>query len=71
MKIRLLGCCSLGLILTWVGALHADGVVRDSIGAISSGRGGANIGYADNGAILNSNPAAMTNIRGSGLWYDR
>ena len=68
MKIRLLGCCSLGLILTWVGALHADGVVRDSIGAISSGRGGANIGYADNGASLHSNPASMTNIRGKGLW---
>ncbi|MFQ5733213.1 MAG: OmpP1/FadL family transporter [Planctomycetaceae bacterium] len=40
----------------------ADGVVRDSVGAVSSGRGGANIAHSDNGAIILSNPAAMVNI---------
>jgi long-chain fatty acid transport protein len=46
----------------------ADGVVRDGIGAISSGRGGTNLGFADNGAILLDNPGAMVNVRGKGLW---
>ena len=40
----------------------ADGVVRDSVGAVSSGRGGANIAHNDNGAIILNNPAALVNI---------
>eukprot|EP00913_Durusdinium_trenchii_P028344 g26572.t1 len=52
------------LVLVSGSPLLADGVVRDSVGAISSGRGGTNLGYADNGAILLNNPAAMVNIRG-------
>ncbi|GAB4154864.1 MAG: outer membrane protein transport protein [Planctomycetaceae bacterium] len=47
--------------------LFADGVVRDSVGAISSGRGGTNLGFSDNGAILLNNPAGMVNIRGTRL----
>lgn len=47
--------------------LAADGVVRDGLGAISSARGGANIGHNDNGEILLDNPAAMVNIPGCGL----
>jgi len=40
----------------------ADGVVRDSVGPTSSGRGGTNIAHADNGSIILSNPAALVNI---------
>jgi long-chain fatty acid transport protein len=40
----------------------AVGVVRDSVGARSSGRGGTNLGWADNGEILLDNPAAMVNV---------
>ena len=45
----------------------ADGVVRDSIGARTTGRGGVNLGYADNGAIIVDNPAGLSNINGLGL----
>lgn len=51
------------LVLSLGNPLLADGVVRDSVGAISSGRGGTNLGHNDNGAILLNNPAAMVNIR--------
>lgn len=69
MKTRLLGICLLGLLLSPGGLLRADGVIRDSVGPIPGGRGGANIGYADNGAVLLSNPAGMTNLRGNG-WFE-
>src|SRR5258708_397684 len=45
----------------------ADGVVRDGVGAISSGRGGTNLGFADNGAILLDNPGSLVNVQGNGL----
>lgn len=45
----------------------ADGVIRDGLGARSSGRGGANIAFADTGVILYDNPAGMTNVAGCGL----
>lgn len=45
----------------------ADGVVRDGLGAVSSGRGGANIAHSDNGAIIHDNPAGMVNIDGCGM----
>lgn len=38
----------------------ADGVVRDSLGAISSGRGGANLAHEDNLSIINDNPAGLS-----------
>lgn len=40
-----------------------DGVIRDGLGAISSGRGGTNIAHCDNGEILLDNPAGMVNIK--------
>lgn len=45
----------------------ADGVIRDGLGAISSGRGGTNIAHSDNGEILLDNPAGMVNIEGCRL----
>lgn len=52
----------LAVLALSVGSLLASGVVRDSVGATSSGRGGANIAHADNGPALLSNPASIVNI---------
>src|SRR5438046_6277232 len=45
----------------------ADGVVRDGVGPISTGRGATNLGFADNAAIILDNPAGMSNVAGTGL----
>jgi long-chain fatty acid transport protein len=45
----------------------ADGLIRDGLGAISGGRGGTNIGFADNGAILYDNPGSLVNVANNGL----
>ena len=45
----------------------ADGILRDGIGARSTGRGGTNLGFADNGNIIVDNPGGMVNVNGSGL----
>ncbi len=50
------------------GPALADGLVRDGLGAISMGRGGTNLGFYDNAAIINDNPAAMSNVAGNGLF---
>lgn len=55
-------CLSLTSMLLITGTLRADGVVRDGLGAIASGRGGANIAQFDNGAVLHDNPAGMVNM---------
>jgi long-chain fatty acid transport protein len=44
--------------------VHGDGVVRDSLGARTTGRGGVNLGYSDTGVSIFDNPAAMSNIDG-------
>jgi long-chain fatty acid transport protein len=54
-------------LLSWPTGAAGDGVVRDGVGAVSSGRGGTNIAHFDNGAILLDNPAAMVNIPGCAL----
>ncbi len=65
--------CRIVAVLICVGLLGspyrawADGVIRDGVGAISSGRGGTNLGFADNGAILLDNPGALVNVQGNGL----
>ena len=56
-----MGVCLL-LLAAQCQVAFADGLIRDGIGAISIGRGGTNQGFADNGAILHDNPAAMVNI---------
>src|SRR5262245_7471814 len=49
-------------------AALADGVVRDGMGPISTGRGATNLGFADNVVIIHDNPAAMSNVDGMGLF---
>ncbi len=58
--------CLLVLLLA-SGQAWADGVVRDAIGPISTGRGGTNLGFSDNGAVIYDNPAGMVNVTGNGL----
>ncbi|MGH7129634.1 MAG: OmpP1/FadL family transporter, partial [Planctomycetaceae bacterium] len=65
--------CRIVLSLSWIllalsGRAVADGVIRDSVSATSSGRGGANIAHSDNGAVLLSNPAGIINAPGRGLF---
>jgi len=62
---RAASICLLSALLP--ATLRGDGLIRDGIGAISSGRGGTNQGFSDNGAILLDNPAAMVNVKGRGL----
>lgn len=40
----------------------ADGLIRDGMGAISSGRGGTNIAWSDTGTILHDNVAGLINM---------
>jgi long-subunit fatty acid transport protein len=46
----------------WQGIVFADGFIRDGLGARSIGRGGTNVGFADNGQMLIDNPAAIVNM---------
>jgi long-chain fatty acid transport protein len=54
------GCCAL-MAASGRSAL-AQGVVRDSIAATSSGRGGTNIAHSDNLTILLDNPGGLVNL---------
>lgn len=57
-----------GLILSSpLTPLLADGILRDGVGAISTGRGGTNLGFADNGNIILDNPGGLVNVEGAGL----
>lgn len=47
--------------------VHADGLVRDGIGAISNGRGGTNIAHSDNATVILDNPAGILNAPGRGF----
>src|SRR2546430_17734964 len=60
----ILGCLSW---LLCASTARADGVIRDGIGPISTGRGGPNLGFADNAAVIYDNPAGMSNVAGNGL----
>ena len=54
-------------VLTAAQVAYADGVVRDSVGAVAAGRGGTNISFSDNAAVLLDNPAGIINVPGDGL----
>jgi long-chain fatty acid transport protein len=62
-----LGLVLLAVICQPALPVRADGLIRDGIGPISTGRGGTNQGFADNAAIILDNPGAMVNVAGSGL----
>jgi long-chain fatty acid transport protein len=52
------------LLLLHVPSALANGLVRDALGAVSGGRGGTNLAFGDNLALINDNPAGLTALRG-------
>jgi long-chain fatty acid transport protein len=68
MKLRIiLGLLVLSAAGLYARPLSADGLIRDGVGPISTGRGGANQAFADNSAIILDNPGALVNVAGDGL----
>jgi len=57
-------CVGASLWFSLIGTAAADGLTRDGIGAISTGRGGTNIAHSDNGAVILDNPAGLVNFAG-------
>jgi long-chain fatty acid transport protein len=69
MNIRFKKClAAFGVLVLAASSALADGVIRDSDDAITDGRGGANIAFSDNGAVILSNPAGILNAEGRGLF---
>jgi long-subunit fatty acid transport protein len=67
--LRFTACCLLLLVGSMaVRRAQADGLVRDGVGPISIGRGGTNMGFADNGAVILDNPGALVNVANNGLF---
>lgn len=64
MRRGLMALAGLGLCGLLTSAACADALVRDGVGAISTGRGGTNIAFSDNGAVLLDNPAGIANFEG-------
>jgi long-chain fatty acid transport protein len=62
-----LTCC---MCLCLVSHSFANGVLRDSMGPISSGRGGTNIAHSDNGMLIHDNPSALTELKGKRVEAD-
>jgi long-subunit fatty acid transport protein len=64
---RVLGflCLAIG-VLAGVPA-RGDGLIRDGLGPISTGRGGTNQAFADNAVIILDNPGGLVNVEGDGL----
>lgn len=59
-------CLAAG-VMVWTSSVWGDGVIRDGVGAIASGRGGTNLAFGDNGEVLLDNPAGMMQVGGAGL----
>ena len=53
---------SFPILATTAHPARAQGVVRDSVGATSSGRGGTNIAHSDNLNVILDNPAGLVNM---------
>ena len=64
---RLIALAMFAALATCALRAAADGLIRDGIGPISTGRGGTNQGFADNAAIILDNPGALVNVQGTGL----
>ncbi len=64
---RILGLLLSAAICCQAPFAWADGLIRDGVGPISTGRGGTNQGFADNAAIILDNPGAMVNVNDNGL----
>lgn len=58
------------ICLCSVGYSFANGVLRDGMGPISSGRGGTNLAHIDNGILIYDNPSALTEMKGKRIEAD-
>jgi long-subunit fatty acid transport protein len=67
MKLRQAWPALLVVLVCYALPVWADGLVRDGVGPISTGRGGTNQGFADNSVIILDNPAGMVNVDNCGL----
>ena len=47
----------------------ANGVLLESIGTRTTGRGATNIAFSDNGTIIHDNPAGLANIKGDRIEF--
>ncbi len=65
--VRFLGLTLLAVLWLQPCPAWADGLIRDGLGPISTGRGGTNQGFADNAAIILDNPGSLVNVKGTGL----
>ena len=54
--------CTLFISLISVNQSFANGVLRDSMGAVAGGRGGTNIAHIDNNILIHDNPSALTEL---------
>lgn len=61
----LLVCATLSLGLS--SRVSADGITLDGVSAMSIGRGGTNLGFADNGSMIHDNPGAMGQMEASSM----
>lgn len=61
---------SLCISLILVNQSFANGVLRDSMGPVSGGRGGTNIAHIDNGILIHDNPSALTELKGKRVEVD-
>jgi len=59
------GSAVLTLLFCCAQPAFGQGVVRDSVGATSSGRGGTNIAHSDNLNLILDNPAGLANLKES------
>ncbi len=59
MKLRIVALIVALCLGMWPFSVRGNGVVRDSLGAVSSGRGGANTAHEDNLSIIHDNPAGL------------
>ena len=70
-SVRCLIGCLVGSIVALAfvpGTALADGILRDSFGARSSGRAGASIAVPDSGSVITDNPGAMIGLATSQLF---
>ncbi|MGA1795982.1 MAG: OmpP1/FadL family transporter [bacterium] len=59
-----LSCATLIISLSFITSIFANGVLRDCMGPVSSGRGATNIANTDDGTLIHDNPAAIARVEG-------
>ncbi|WP_197528537.1 OmpP1/FadL family transporter [Aeoliella mucimassa] len=63
-KSWMLLCCLMAAAALMERRCQGDGITLDGVSAVSIGRGGTNLGFADNGSMLHDNPGALGQMKG-------